>query len=256
MKKNIFILIMLLLGLNAMAYEVITINSVDDIKSFNEEKVSAVSYKIKSLDLNKLEVKKKKEEFIKLMLPSILIVKSEIREIKTRVIKLKAKEILTHNEQEYLDGLFERYKVENDIQALLKKLNTVPVDLALAQAIIESGWGTSRFFVKGNNCYGAWTYRTDLPRIESKDGVRNGKKVYLRKFNTIKESVENYFYNLSVSNAYEELRSTLENESSYNELTKTLAGYSEKGDEYGKYLNGIISYNKLTKYSNYKLDID
>ena len=33
---------------------------------------------------------------------------------------------------------------------LLRRADVIPVPIALAQAAIESGWGTSRFAIKGN----------------------------------------------------------------------------------------------------------
>ena len=51
-----------------------------------------------------------------------------------------------------------KYKAET-LDALLIKVDKIPVSLALAQAAIESGWGTSRFAYEGNallgNTFGA-----------------------------------------------------------------------------------------------------
>ena len=50
-----------------------------------------------------------------------------------------------------------KYKA-NTLDELLIKVDKVPVSLALAQAAIESGWGTSRFAQEGNALFGQWTY--------------------------------------------------------------------------------------------------
>ena len=40
---------------------------------------------------------------------------------------------------------------------LKQRINVIPTSLALAQAIVESGWGQSRFALEGNAIYGQWT---------------------------------------------------------------------------------------------------
>ena len=37
-------------------------------------------------------------------------------------------------------------------------MDIIPVSLAIAQAAIESGWGTSRFALEGNALFGQWTW--------------------------------------------------------------------------------------------------
>ena len=39
-------------------------------------------------------------------------------------------------------------------QELMFRVDSIPVTLALAQAIVESGWGTSRFARQGNALFG------------------------------------------------------------------------------------------------------
>ena len=37
-------------------------------------------------------------------------------------------------------------------------MDEIPVSLAIAQAAKETGWGTSRFALKGNALFGQWTW--------------------------------------------------------------------------------------------------
>ena len=37
----------------------------------------------------------------------------------------------------------------------------IPISLILAQSIIESGWGSSRFAQEGNALFGEWTWKTN-----------------------------------------------------------------------------------------------
>ena len=58
------------------------------------------------------------------------------------------------------------YKLkEYSIEKLLQKVDKIPVSLALAQAAIESGWGTSRFAIEGNALYGQYIWD------QNKDGI-------------------------------------------------------------------------------------
>ena len=51
----------------------------------------------------------------------------------------------------------EEYQADS-LDALLIKVDTIPVSLALAQAVIESGWGTSRFAYEGNALFGQYVW--------------------------------------------------------------------------------------------------
>ena len=42
---------------------------------------------------------------------------------------------------------------------LLLRANILPIPLAIAQAAIETGWGTSRFALDGNSLFGQWTWK-------------------------------------------------------------------------------------------------
>ena len=42
------------------------------------------------------------------------------------------------------------------------RVDIVPLSLALAQAAIESGWGTSRYLREGNALYGQYTFDKSL----------------------------------------------------------------------------------------------
>ena len=41
----------------------------------------------------------------------------------------------------------------------MNKINSIPISLILAQSIIESGWGASRFAQEGNALFGQWTWK-------------------------------------------------------------------------------------------------
>ena len=54
----------------------------------------------------------------------------------------------------------------------------IPISLALGQAIIESGWGQSRFALEGNALYGQWTTNENrglIPEDRDEDKTRRIK---------------------------------------------------------------------------------
>ena len=62
-------------------------------------------------------------------------------------------------EKSWLRLKLREYKVKNsDITELDKRMDIIPVSIALAQAAKESGWGTSMFALEGNAIFGQWTW--------------------------------------------------------------------------------------------------
>ncbi len=76
--------------------------------------------------------------------------------------KFKRTELNT-NEQNEVIRLSKKYKLDYSkinltlFKKLKQRINIIPISLALGQAIIESGWGQSRFALEGNALYGQWT---------------------------------------------------------------------------------------------------
>jgi Bax protein len=213
---------------------------------------------VNNYDLNKLSVGEKKEQFIAIMLPTILIVKEEIegKRRKTEEIyeKVKLGKNLSQADAEFLNREFSKYKVKNgNYTKLMRRLTTPPVSIVLAQAIIESGWGTSRFFKEANNVFGIWSFNENEPRVPSKSGYRGGKRVFLKKYTSLKECLEDYLYKMAVLPHYKVFRDELLKTDNYIYLTKHLENYSELRGEYVARLNSLISKNSLDSYEEYTL---
>lgn len=137
---------------------------------------------------------------------------------------------------------------------LLNHIDIVPVSLALAQAANESAWGTSRFAQEGNNFFGQWCFKKGCGIVP---GSRDtGKSHEVATFDSPAESVESYMLNLNRHIAYEPLRDirsrirVREEPITGIKLTHGLNRYSERGEEYGEELRGMILYNKLNEYEN------
>lgn len=147
-----------------------------------------------------------------------------------------------------------KYKVDNiyDFKEFLEKINIIPPSLALAQAAVESGWGTSRFFKEANNIFGQWTYN---PKIGIKPLDRQkDKKHFIRLFETLQESIAAYMLNLNRNTAYKKFRTKrkeiyLKKEPpNGTKLAKTMTNYSGIGHNYVKILESIINKNGLAHY--------
>lgn len=232
----------------------VKLESVDDIIKITSPNVPAIIYNINMLDLEHNIVQVKKDNFINLVLPSILLAKKEIENLKKEVLLLSNKKNIGEKDKNRLIYIYDRYKVDyENIEELLKRLNTVPVDIALAQAIIESGWGTSRFAREGNNIYGIWSFRDTEDRMRASEGTRNGRNVYLRKYDYIYYCVLDYFYSLAVGANYQSLREEMLKTSDSLKLIEHLKGYSEIRGEYVNRLRSVINFNELSKFNSYLL---
>ena len=74
-----------------------------------------------------------------------------------------------------------QYKADN-LDALLIKADEIPVSLALAQAVIESGWGTSRFAYEGNALFGQYVWgNSDTGSYPMKEKLTQNIKLNLFK---------------------------------------------------------------------------
>jgi len=259
MKKS-YLLSVLVLIVNICAWAqhntinriMITGNSTSNIIPVSH-KVEAYVYR-SAIDLSGFDVLKKKQDFINLMLPSILIAKFEIEQTRLEVENLMNKsEELTIMEQEYISKLQKMYKCNTNTE-LLSRLHTHPTSIVLAQAAIESGWGTSRFYCEANNIFGIWSYNKDEPRIKASEN-RDGTAIYVRKYEALPESFASYFKTLA-RGPYSEFRDTREKTNDVYELIPHLKVYSELREEYVKRLHQLIKYNHLMQYDEYTLKMN
>ena len=100
----------------------------------------------------------------------------------------------------------------------------VNLELLLAQAALESGWGTSRFAKEGNNLFGIRTYDLKEPHmLPSNNPKKWGVKVYSHEC----DSVLNYMQILNNGGAYEKYRELMNNgENDPYILVETLDAYA------------------------------
>lgn len=227
------------------------INNPMDITDIDCKAVLPIVYK-NIVSLKDLPVKERKKKFIALILPSILIANYEIQKVREKLKKIQEKldnnEELTYKEKEFLESLLEKYKAES-IPELLEKINTHKPSLIIAQAAIESGWGTSRFAVKANNLFGTWTFNKKYAyKIKAKKS-----NVYLKRYNSVLDAIRDYYYNVSVSWAYEKFRKVRLKTKDSLKLANYLDKYSILREKYVKRIKTVIKHNNLQQYDNCKL---
>lgn len=204
------------------------------------------------------DVKKKKALFFSYMQTLADAVNTDVKNEREFVNKVYEKNTLNSEEHNKLKNLSEKYRIdwpetgEKPEKAIfLRRIDTIPTSLILAQAANESAWGTSRFAREGNNLFGQWCFSKGCG-IVPKHRANNAQHE-VAKFDSPYDSVSSYVLNLNRHTHYQELRkirSTLKQKGKKptgKDLSQGLKSYSEKGDQYIEELNRIIRQNKLSR---------
>jgi Bax protein len=230
-----------------------------DLKSVRlGEKVKPIYLTKLPKDLKALgDTKKKRDLFIKILLPLILNENQKIQEDRKKLFYILSKSFNTVGERVWLKRRFKEYKIDDqDLAKLKMRMDIIPVSIALAQAANESGWGTSRFALEGNALFGQWTWSKKGISPKNKDPNKTHKVL---QFQVLKASVRAYKNNLNTHNAYKEFR---EKRAQFREtntkiigtdLTKYLKNYSGIGEKYVQILNQIIDRNSLVDFDKTNL---
>lgn len=192
-----------------------------------------------------LSVGEKKRAFVGLLIPAIDAVERDLQWRRDVVERLAEMENYTRDEEKFLAGLFSSYRIkDSNMEELLSKMVMPPKSLIISQGALESGWGTSRFFREGNNIFGVWSYNTNEPRIAATTRS-NGYTPHLKKYESLKGSVEDYVLLLSRGESYRDLRAGMRRGETSTELARHLTMYSELREEYVKRVVSVIESNKL-----------
>ena len=220
-------------------------------------------------NIHKYEIHEKKKVFLSLLLPIALrgnelvlqerklidsiFKKNNIYKIEYFSKKYKVKNFKKINYSNLTNNQLTEIKKE-----LLIKINKIPISMILAQAIIESGWGSSRFAKEGHALFGEWTWENDVG-IKPKENLDANFSV--KKFKNLLESMNSYILNLNRHPAYKNMRSYRD---LMNKTDKIITGYdtanylesyAEIGFAYVTKVIKMIKSNKLTIFENVKLEI-
>ena len=215
--------------------------------------------------LAKIHLKRRKSIFIKSLLPIIISENEKIT--KNREVLLSLKEIyqregkISGEQRQLLKQFIQNYSLSSQFSLshapdlekifplLQDRIDIIPPSLVVAQAAIESGWGTSRFLLEGNNLFGQWIFNSEKGIIPA--GRPAGATYRIASFVSLPHSVRSYLKNLNTGWAYQELREQRARQrrekGNLNSLVlaEELSLYSIRREAYVKELQGIIKANNL-----------
>ncbi len=206
------------------------------------------------------DVQARKQAFFDYLQPVIDQINAQRAVERERLLRIEAKvdagQRPSYSERRQLAVWAERYELDYDrnqpratIEALLLHLDQIPSSMVLAQAAMESAWGTSRFAVEGNNFFGQWCYSPGCGLIPSRRA--SGAAHEVKAFSSVEDSILAYFLNINSHSAYREVR---EIRAAFRDAGVPLSGlsmvegldrYSQRGEEYVEELQQVIEVNDL-----------
>ena len=148
------------------------------------------------------------------------------------------KELIGYNDLEdilWVNDIKIHYGVKDDAE-LMRRIDIVPVEMALAQSLLESGWGMSYAARVGKGLFGQiqsrGTHSTTVPWTPGPDRPQP--------FSSHRESVTAYFINLNTHPAYAGFRAAREKTKDPILLMNHMQRYSIRGQDYIKQIQDII----------------
>ncbi|BBG66633.1 Bax protein [Hydrogenimonas sp.] len=211
---------------------------------------------------DKIPVEIKKSIFLRLMASGALIADEEILKERKKllsILKELSKGPISRKESAWLRETALKYKVLKDrgdiltrekLHELVRRVDIVPPSIIVAQAAVESGWGTSRFAVEGNALFGQWSFSDNA--MKPKEQRAHLGNYGLATFKTPLDSIRSYLLNINTHPAYRSFRYLRSEMRAHGvplrgeALVHTLEHYSERKKEYIEDLNRIIRTNRLS----------
>ncbi|MGW8368709.1 MAG: glucosaminidase domain-containing protein [Gammaproteobacteria bacterium] len=211
-------------------------------------------------DFAAMEVAERKQAFFDYLSPYIAQINQRFADDRDRVRTIREAFENGHtpswSQRRWLARLADQLEVSLDDTALGETLATlecragiVPESLVLVQAALESGWGTSRFALEGNNYFGQRCYREGCGIAPQ--GHDDDAGFGLAAFSSPAASVESFVLNLNTHPNYEEFRALRQSRRDAGQpvtglsLVQALEGYSERGADYVAEVAAMIRANGL-----------
>jgi len=202
--------------------------------------------------------KRRKDLFFRSVLPLVSEANRLILIDRRRLKAMLAGQRLPEEEAQdrtWSQALAKRYRVrDQDFKSMLARVDMVPASLALAQAALESGWGTSRFAAEANALFGQWTWKAGQG-LAPKDR-QAGKTHAVRRFDSLLQSVIAYMGNLNTTGAYAPFRRQRAaarqrgERLSGHDLAAGLVRYSEEREAYVEKVRLVIRHNNLGPFDH------
>lgn len=220
-------------------------------------------------NIGNLDPEVKKKAFFNSLLPAALMAMGEVEKERQNMRAILAKIPGDHRNlvlSEPLDGwavnlnkseidtlmiLGMKYRTDQ-ADELVKRVDLVPLSLLLAQAALESSWGSSRIAREGNNLFGVVTWGEDAVALPS-NGEANGHRY--ANYDSILESVRAYIVMLNRLPSYEHFRELRSRSRNPLKLAEGLRNYSERRGAYIGDLKEVMVGNDLNLYDGCFLDL-
>ena len=193
-----------------------------------------------------------KDVFIRLLLPLVLKANAEVAMERAIILNSGYSGTIPQAPVE-VQAIAAKYDIQSNTTNLLQRVDILPPSLILAQAGLESGWGTSRYVQQGNALFGQRVWDASQPGMTP--NARDADATHrVRTFTSLEESIRSYLRNLNMNNAYLELRRTRASFRAAGrpvtalELIPRLQYYSEDPAYYLGTLNRIVSDSRLTDF--------
>ena len=204
----------------------------------------------------------RKTKFLEVLLPLVIAINEEILAERGRLLAIRAHleagESVTLDERYWLMRLAERYGGDAEaLDDLLARVDVIPPSLALAQAAVESGWGSSAYALADNAPFGQYTGSASDGQAPT--AARNGTFLHIRSFPELLDAVRAYARNLDSHPAYRGFRALRAKERQAGQaldgdkLAATLSRYSSRGSGYVRDLRRVMRANALKQFDAARL---
>ena len=145
----------------------------------------------------------------------------EIVDTLEKIVSVTKPDFERANNQTFIDSVG---ACVNYIYNTTTDIYPVNLEVLLAQAALESGWGNSRFALEGKNLFGIRTYDLREPHMMPSNNPKKwGVRVYMHEC----DSVQHYIDIINNGNAYEKYRELRDNDVSDSlKYVETLGAYA------------------------------
>ena len=205
----------------------------------------------------------KKDAFFSYLAPHVDEANAAILANREKLLKIRADldpgEEPGRFDAKWVHGKLSQYEFEpvekisdETLRQLAQRMDIVPASMVLAQAAVESAWGTSRFAREGNNLFGMRAYEPGTGIVPKRRPA--GATWEVAAYHTVTSGLAAYIHNLNTHGPYLRLRASRASLRKQDKpirgsaLVDGLRSYSEQGYEYVAKIRGMIRSNNLEQY--------
>ena len=131
----------------------------------------------------------------------LVIIQTSLGQDMNKKIEAREPDFIYNNQEEFIESLNECIDWQERNTTIWQN---IPREIIIAQAVLESANGTSRFAKEGNNLFGVMTFNLDEPHLKPSNNKNSkfGAKIYQNKC----ESVKDYIIVLNTGSAFNHFR--------------------------------------------------